>query len=92
MKINFEKINSVFKQAEAENRHFLLEHEVYEVLRQVGIKTPRCLFVKKGQSLDDRRKGLLLRLEDVLENDDASRTQRFIQAGDEGRIRYRSPG
>jgi acyl-CoA synthetase (NDP forming) len=53
MKINFEKINSVFKQAEAENRHFLLEHEVYEVLRQVGIKTPRCLFVKKGQSLEE---------------------------------------
>jgi acyl-CoA synthetase (NDP forming) len=54
MKINFEKINSVFRQAEDENRDFLLEHEVYQILQQVGIKTPRYFFVKKGQTVDEK--------------------------------------
>jgi len=53
MKINFEKINHVFRQAEKEDRNFLLEHEVYRILREVGIKTPRCLFVKKGQKVTE---------------------------------------
>lgn len=51
MKINFEKINSVFQQAESENRNFLLEHEVYQILQQVGIKIPRYFFLKKGQTV-----------------------------------------
>jgi acyl-CoA synthetase (NDP forming) len=54
MKINFEKINYVFQQAEKEDRNFLLEHEVYHILREVGIKTPRCLFVKKGQEVIEK--------------------------------------
>jgi acyl-CoA synthetase (NDP forming) len=53
MKINFEKINHVFQQAEKEDRNFLLEHEVYHILREVGIKTPRCLFVKKSQKVTE---------------------------------------
>jgi len=53
MKINFEKINHVFQQAEKEDRNFLLEHEVYHILREVGIKTPRCLFIKKGQKVTE---------------------------------------
>lgn len=51
MKINFEKINDIFRSAEKEGRNFLLEHEVYHILRQVGIKTPKCLFVEKGQAV-----------------------------------------
>lgn len=51
MKIRFERINEVFRSAEDEGRHFLLEHEVYQILQQVGIKTPRCLFVEKGQKI-----------------------------------------
>ncbi len=53
MKINFEKINHVFQQAEEEDRNFLLEYEVYHILQEVGIKTPRCLFVKRGQKVTD---------------------------------------
>jgi acyl-CoA synthetase (NDP forming) len=53
MKVNFEKINAVFRQAENENRNFLLEHEVYQILQQVGIKTPRYFFVKKGQDVSE---------------------------------------
>lgn len=51
MIIHFEKINDVFRSAENEGRNFLLEHEVYHILEQVGIKTPKCLFVKKGQRI-----------------------------------------
>ena len=51
MRVHFEKINDVFRSAEKEGRNFLLEHEVYQILRQVGIKTPKCLFVKKGQRI-----------------------------------------
>jgi acyl-CoA synthetase (NDP forming) len=51
MKVHFEKINRVFRSAEDEGRNFLLEHEVYDILRQVGIKTPTCLFVKKGEKV-----------------------------------------
>jgi acyl-CoA synthetase (NDP forming) len=51
MRVHFEKINDVFRSAENEGRNFLLEHEVYQILRQVGIKTPKCLFVKKGQRI-----------------------------------------
>lgn len=51
MKIYFEKINDVFRSAEKEGRDFLLEHEVYHILKQVGIKTPKYLFVEKGQAV-----------------------------------------
>jgi acyl-CoA synthetase (NDP forming) len=53
MKINFEKINKVFRAAEKEGRSFLLEHEVYSILHEVGIKTPVCHFIKKGQEIRD---------------------------------------
>ncbi len=52
MKIHFDKINEVFRAAENEGRNFLLEHEVYQILKQVGIKTPKCLFVKKEQRIE----------------------------------------
>ncbi|UCE41313.1 MAG: acetate--CoA ligase family protein [Candidatus Aminicenantes bacterium] len=51
MRIHFEKINDVFRSAENEGRNFLLEHEVYRILKQVGIKTPKFLFIKKGQTI-----------------------------------------
>ncbi len=53
MKINFEKINHIFQQAEKEERNFLLEHEVYHILKEVGIKIPKCLFVKKEQEVTE---------------------------------------
>ncbi len=51
MKINFGKINEVFRSAENEGRSFLLEHEVYRILGQVGIRTPQFLFMKKGEKV-----------------------------------------
>lgn len=68
MKINFEKINHIFEQAEKEKRNFLFEHEVYQILGEVGIKIPRCLFVKRGQKIreedlkDFRRFALVLKV------------------------------
>jgi acyl-CoA synthetase (NDP forming) len=51
MPIHFNIINSIFWEAEKDGRKFLLEHEVYQILQEVGIRTPPCLFVPKGQEL-----------------------------------------
>src|SRR4030042_4381731 len=42
-------IESIFKRAEKDNRNFLLEDEVYALLRASGIDVPRFFFVKKGE-------------------------------------------
>lgn len=47
MKVN--KGQTIFEKAEKEGRHFLFEHEVYSLLREWGIQTPRFVFVKKGE-------------------------------------------
>ena len=68
MRINFERINDIFRSAENEGRNFLFEHEVYHILKQVGIKTPRYLFVKKGQRIKQedltpfRKSGLVVKV------------------------------
>src|SRR4030065_77365 len=41
-------IERIFERAEKDNRSFLLEHEVYALLRASGIDAPRFFFVKKG--------------------------------------------
>jgi len=51
MKIDFDRINDIFFAAEKEKRNFLLEHEVYRILDIAGIKTPRCVFVRKGERI-----------------------------------------
>ncbi len=51
MKIDFNAIDDIFLSAEKENRNFLLEHEVYKILHIAGIKTPRCVFVRKGERI-----------------------------------------
>ncbi|MGD2245182.1 MAG: acetate--CoA ligase family protein [Candidatus Aminicenantes bacterium] len=48
MRVNFDRINSLFWKAEKDGRKFLLEHEVYQILQEVGIRTPACFFVSKG--------------------------------------------
>ncbi len=50
--MNLSRINSIFREAEQDGRHFLLEPEVYALLRACGIATPRFLFLKKGQKVD----------------------------------------
>ncbi|MGD9347665.1 MAG: acetate--CoA ligase family protein [Candidatus Aminicenantes bacterium] len=52
MKIDFDRINDIFFAAEKEKRNFLLEHEVYRILDIAGIKTPRCVFLRKGERIE----------------------------------------
>jgi len=54
MEINFRGITRIFRSAEKEGRNFLLEHEVYRILEDTGIKTPQHFFVKKGQKVSDK--------------------------------------
>jgi len=43
------QVESIFERAEKDGRNFLLEHQVYALLRDLGIDTPRFFFVKKGE-------------------------------------------
>ncbi|HUU37411.1 MAG TPA: acetate--CoA ligase family protein, partial [Candidatus Desulfaltia sp.] len=43
------EIEKIFERAEKDHRNFLLEHEVYALLKRLGIATPRFVFIKKGQ-------------------------------------------
>jgi acyl-CoA synthetase (NDP forming) len=56
MKINIRRIDRIFEVAEKEGRSFLLEPEVYDVLRQAGIAAPRFIFLQAGEKA--ARKGL----------------------------------
>jgi len=49
----------VLEKAEKDGRRFLLEPEVYEVLRDAGIPTPRHLFVPVGEAPGRRELGAL---------------------------------
>ncbi|MGB7294060.1 MAG: acetate--CoA ligase family protein [Candidatus Aminicenantales bacterium] len=42
------RIEEIFKRAEKDGRDFLLEHEVYALLKHLGIAAPRFVFIKKG--------------------------------------------
>ena len=65
MKIDFNRINKIFATAAKENRFFLFEHEVYHILNEAGIKTPKFIFVEKNQKINEkdlsifRKKGLI---------------------------------
>jgi acyl-CoA synthetase (NDP forming) len=47
--MNMTAIAGVFKNAEKDGRSFLLEHEVYVLLKLAGLPTPRHVFVPKGR-------------------------------------------
>jgi acyl-CoA synthetase (NDP forming) len=49
--MNFIKISSIFSRAEKDGRDFLLEHEVYALLREAGIAAPRGFFLPRGQKV-----------------------------------------
>jgi acyl-CoA synthetase (NDP forming) len=51
MKINFKNIDKIFERAEKAGRNFLLEHEVYRMLREAGLRTPKFVFVAKGKKI-----------------------------------------
>lgn len=52
MKIKFKNIDRIFERAEKDGRNFLLEHEVYRMLREAGLRTPKFIFVAKGKKID----------------------------------------
>ena len=51
MAFDFTSIDRLFEKAEAEGRTFLFEHEVYQMLRAAGLRTPRFVFVPKGEAV-----------------------------------------
>ena len=58
MKIDFNRINAVFAGAAKDNRFFLFEHEVYHILGEAGIKTPKFIFVDKGRKVKEADLGI----------------------------------
>ncbi len=51
MKTNLRRIDRIFEAAEKDGRSFLLEPEVYDVLRLAGIVPPRFLFAAVGRKV-----------------------------------------
>lgn len=52
-KSDFSKIDNLFFKAEKENRNFLYEFEVYEVLKELNLKTPYFVYVTKKEDLSN---------------------------------------
>jgi len=54
VRIDFQAITQIFEQAKRENRQFLYEYEVYDLLNLAGAETPpQYYFFPKGKRLDD---------------------------------------
>lgn len=51
MKDSTKVVSSILKKAEKEGRYFLLEPEVYRLLRARGLSVPRHIFIPMGKSL-----------------------------------------
>ena len=51
MIINFAKIDKIFEKAEKDGRNFLLEHEVYGMLRAAGLPVPKFRFIPQGKTV-----------------------------------------
>lgn len=51
MKTEWKRSIRIFERAEGEGRDFLLEPEVYEVLKDAGIAVPRHVFVRAGKAV-----------------------------------------
>ncbi|MBN1274399.1 MAG: acetate--CoA ligase family protein [Candidatus Aminicenantes bacterium] len=49
MNIDYKKIDGIFQSAQKNGRSFLLEHEVYEVLQEAGIRIPPFVFIAREQ-------------------------------------------
>jgi len=53
MKIDFQSIDKIFRNADKEGRSFLFEHEFYGVLGCAGMKTPGYRFIPRGTLVKD---------------------------------------
>jgi 3-hydroxypropionyl-CoA synthetase (ADP-forming) len=49
-----ELIDGIFRNAHADGRGMLYEHEVYEMLKAVGLETPRYVFAHESREVDER--------------------------------------
>lgn len=49
-----EKIDAIFKKAEQDGRNMLYEHEVYEMLKSIGIETPHYAFISESREADEK--------------------------------------
>ena len=49
--MNFSKMTVILEKAEKDGRDFLLEHEVYALLREAGIASPRGFFQPRGEKV-----------------------------------------
>jgi acyl-CoA synthetase (NDP forming) len=47
--VNWPKIDRVFEKAEEDGRDFLLEPEVYRILKAAGLRTPKFAFIPAGR-------------------------------------------
>jgi acyl-CoA synthetase (NDP forming) len=57
MRTDWKKVDRTLEVAERDGRDFLLEPEVYDVLKEAGIPAPRHVFIPAGQAV--RRKDLI---------------------------------
>ena len=54
--VDMEEITSLFRHAQTENRNFLFEYEVYELIRHMGGETPPAYYVlPREERVDPRR-------------------------------------
>src|SRR5512136_1959436 len=54
MTLNLGRVHAIFHSAEKDGRDFLLEHEVYSLLRLAGIAVPRFVFIPAGMKVTRR--------------------------------------
>lgn len=52
-KIQIEKIDTIFFNAVKEQRNTLFEHEVYQILKYIGLKTPKFIFIQNPEIITD---------------------------------------
>ncbi len=64
--MNPDQVKKIFEQAEKEGRSYLLEPEVYALLRSYGISTPRFFFIHKGQRVSGQQLSRLQSAEVVI--------------------------
>jgi len=55
IKSQFLKALSIFQKAEKDSRNFLLEPEVYSLLKTFGFSVPKHIFLAKGKKLESRQ-------------------------------------
>jgi acyl-CoA synthetase (NDP forming) len=54
MNIHLDRVNKILAGAEKDGRSFLLEHEVYAMLKAAGLGVPRFFFLEKGKKARPR--------------------------------------